>query len=147
MLIKHLAHCKLNELFLVTDLSVNQKSLWSILCCRYTEEFQFPEALASQTSRWFKPKLTSFPQEYTVIWYIPTSNLTPISFYLILSRSWEFFYLHRQIGWFTLWASGTQNSGPVNFIPELGLPFAQISSTYLRTATKTCNWYQRSQNE
>ena len=103
---------------------------------RDTEEFQFPKALVSQTFWWFKPKLTSFPQENAVIWYIPPSNLTPISFYLILLRSWDFSHLHRQIGWFTLWANGTQNSGPVNFIPESDLPFAQISSTYLKMATK-----------
>ena len=104
--------------------------------CSDTEELQFPKALVSQTFWWFKPKLTSFPQENTVIWYIPRSNLTPISFYLILLRSWDFCHLHRQIGWFSLWAIGTQNSGPVNFIPEPDLPFAQISSTYLKTATK-----------
>ena len=38
-----------------------------------------------------------------------------------------------------LGANGTQNSGPVNFIPESDLPFAQISSTYLKTATKPAN--------
>ena len=35
--------------------------------------------------------------------------------------------------------NGTQNSGPVNFIPESDLPFVQISSTYLKTATKPAN--------
>ena len=34
------------------------------------------------------------------------------------------------------WANGEKYSGLVSFIPEECLPFAQISSFYLKTATK-----------
>ena len=42
------------------------------------------------------------------------------------------FYLHGQTGRFTVWANGKQNSGLVNFIPELRLPFVQIGSIHLK---------------
>ena len=37
------------------------------------------------------------------------------------------------------WTNGEKYSGLVNFIPELHLPFAQISSFYWKTAAKAWN--------
>ena len=48
-------------------------------------------------------------------------------------------YLHGQNGRLTVWANGKKNSGLVNFIPKLCLPFAQISSFYRKTAAKVWN--------
>ena len=52
-------------------------------------------------------------------------------------------YLHGQNGRLTVWGNGKKNSGLVNFIPKLCLPFAQISSFYRKTAAKVWNRYQR----
>ena len=48
------------------------------------------------------------------------------------------YHLQGQTSRFTVWANGKQTSGLVN------LPFAKISSLYLKKATEAWNWYQRS---
>ena len=50
--------------------------------------------------------------------------------------------LHGQTCQFSVWANGKQNSGLINFILESCLPFVQISSVYLKMATKARKWYQ-----
>ena len=49
-----------------------------------------------------------------------------------------FYDLQGQTSRFMVWANGKQTSGLVN------LPFAEISSLYLKKATEAWNWYQRS---
>ena len=48
------------------------------------------------------------------------------------------YHLQGQTSRFMVWANGKQTSGLVN------LPFAEISSLYLKKATEAWNWYQRS---
>ena len=45
-----------------------------------------------------------------------------------------FYHLHKRTGRFKVWLfiSGKENSGLVNFVPELRLPFVQIRSIYLK---------------
>lgn len=50
--------------------------------------------------------------------------------------------LHGQTSRFLVWANDKQNSGLVNFILKSCLPFVQISSIYLKMATKAWKWYQ-----
>ena len=47
------------------------------------------------------------------------------------------YYLHGKTGQFTVWADGKKISGPINFILELCLPFAQISSFYQKMVAKS----------
>ena len=44
---------------------------------------------------------------------------------------------------FKAWLNSKENSGLVKFVPELGLPFVQISSIYWKTVVKAWNWYER----
>ena len=47
------------------------------------------------------------------------------------------YYLHGETGQFMVWTDGKKISGPINFILELCLPFAQISSFYQKMAAKS----------
>ena len=82
------------------------------------------------------PPNTRWPKSPSYHGY-PPCNRPGFTFYGCLP------FIHGQTGRSSVWPNRTQNSGPVNFVPESLLPFVHISSIYRKTTAKAWNWYQR----